>query len=79
MRMGENKFELENCGILILIICFRDDSSAEQRLRRVKFQDEIDIRFGFNRHRDPVERLGWLINMHPVCKLAQSFLDISCS
>lgn len=27
--------------------------------------DKLDTKFGFDRYRDPKERVGWLINMHP--------------
>ncbi|MGH0168304.1 UNVERIFIED_CONTAM: hypothetical protein FKN15_054042 [Acipenser sinensis] len=39
--------------------------SALKRLERSQFTDEIDARFGFERMKDPGEKTGWLINMHP--------------
>ncbi|XP_069115944.1 LOW QUALITY PROTEIN: DNA polymerase epsilon catalytic subunit A-like [Argopecten irradians] len=42
----------------------REDTS-EKRLERANLNDEIDSKFGFERYKDPVERTGWLINMHP--------------
>ncbi|XP_076845905.1 DNA polymerase epsilon catalytic subunit A [Brachyhypopomus gauderio] len=39
--------------------------SAVKRLERSQFTDEMDTRFGFERVREPGERTGWLINMHP--------------
>ena len=26
----------------------------------------VSIRFGFDRYKEPAERVGWLISMHPV-------------
>lgn len=43
--------------------------SALKRLERSQFTDEMDARFGFERMKDPVEKTGWLINMHPVSLL----------
>ncbi|XP_075749504.1 DNA polymerase epsilon catalytic subunit 1 [Rhipicephalus microplus] len=42
----------------------RDDTS-ERRLLDALFNDEIDAKFGFERHREGTERIGWLINIHP--------------
>ncbi|XP_058888909.1 DNA polymerase epsilon catalytic subunit A-like [Acipenser ruthenus] len=46
----------------------QDDASAMsalKRLERSQFTDEMDARFGFERMKDPGEKTGWLINMHP--------------
>lgn len=40
--------------------------SALKRLERSQFADQMDARFGFDRIREPGEKTGWLINMHPV-------------
>lgn len=40
--------------------------SALKRLERSQFNDEMDARFGFDRMKEPGEKTGWLINMHPV-------------
>lgn len=55
---------------LLCFVCSRDDmsgQSAVKRLERSQFTDEMDARFGFERMKDPGEKTGWLINMHPVC------------
>ncbi|XP_003226860.2 DNA polymerase epsilon catalytic subunit A [Anolis carolinensis] len=39
--------------------------SALKRLERSHWTDTIDARFGFERIKEPTERTGWLINMHP--------------
>ncbi|XP_076126347.1 DNA polymerase epsilon catalytic subunit A [Alosa pseudoharengus] len=39
--------------------------SAAKRLERSQFTDEMDARFGFERMKDPGEKTGWLMNMHP--------------
>ncbi|XP_052253908.1 DNA polymerase epsilon catalytic subunit A-like [Dreissena polymorpha] len=41
------------------------EESSEKRLSRAKLNDEIDLKFGYERYKDPQERCGWLINMHP--------------
>ncbi|XP_019487455.1 PREDICTED: DNA polymerase epsilon catalytic subunit A [Hipposideros armiger] len=48
----------------------RDDGapssiSALKRLERSQWTDRMDMRFGFERLKEPGERTGWLINMHP--------------
>ncbi|KAK2190703.1 hypothetical protein NP493_73g03008 [Ridgeia piscesae] len=43
----------------------REDSS-EKRLQRSQFNDEIDVKYGFIRYKEAAEKIGWLINMHPV-------------
>lgn len=49
-------------------VCFstRDEGSAVKRLERSQFTDEMDSRFGFDRMKEPGEKTGWLVNMHPV-------------
>ncbi|XP_075389510.1 DNA polymerase epsilon catalytic subunit A isoform X1 [Tenrec ecaudatus] len=48
----------------------RDDgssssTSAIKRLERSQWTDKMDLRFGFERLKEPGEKTGWLINMHP--------------
>uniref|UniRef100_A0A9J7XPA1 DNA polymerase epsilon catalytic subunit n=1 Tax=Cyprinus carpio carpio TaxID=630221 RepID=A0A9J7XPA1_CYPCA len=46
----------------------KDDAlalSAVKRLERSEFTDGMDERFGFERMKEPGEKTGWLINMHP--------------
>ena len=48
---------------------YRDDgSSAEARLLRIQNNEVYDNKYGFERYKEPVDRLGWLINMHPVSR-----------
>ncbi|XP_071842244.1 DNA polymerase epsilon catalytic subunit A-like isoform X2 [Apostichopus japonicus] len=42
-----------------------EDTSAEARLQRAVLSDELDSRYGFDRYKEPQERVGWLMNMHP--------------
>lgn len=52
-----------------ICVSTRDDGSsmsALKRLERSQFTDQMDARFGFDRIREPGEKTGWLINMHPV-------------
>ena len=58
---------LNEIGIYAL---FREDN-AEKRLEQALLNDEIDKKYGFDRYKDADEKLGWLINMHPVI-----FLDL---
>uniref|UniRef100_A0A674ICE5 DNA polymerase epsilon catalytic subunit n=1 Tax=Terrapene triunguis TaxID=2587831 RepID=A0A674ICE5_9SAUR len=47
----------------------RDDGSglsALKRLERSQRTDRLDAQFGFERAKEPGEKTGWLINMHPV-------------
>ncbi|KAG7318195.1 hypothetical protein KOW79_017950 [Hemibagrus wyckioides] len=39
--------------------------SAVKRLERSQFTDEMDARYGCERMKEPGEKTGWLINMHP--------------
>ena len=50
---------------LFFAVCRREDSS-EKRLQRSQFNDEIDVKYGFIRYKEAAEKIGWLINMHPV-------------
>uniref|UniRef100_A0A672QN47 DNA polymerase epsilon catalytic subunit n=1 Tax=Sinocyclocheilus grahami TaxID=75366 RepID=A0A672QN47_SINGR len=46
----------------------QDDASAlsaVKRLERSQFTDGMDERFGFERMKEPGEKTGWLINIHP--------------
>ncbi|XP_016378501.1 DNA polymerase epsilon catalytic subunit A-like, partial [Sinocyclocheilus rhinocerous] len=46
----------------------QDDASAlsaVKRLERSQFTDGMDEHFGFERMKEPGEKTGWLINMHP--------------
>lgn len=52
--------------------------SAVKRLERSQFTDEMDARFGFERMKDPGEKTGWLINMHPVCVICALMTVIIC-
>ncbi|KAL9963852.1 hypothetical protein ACROYT_G027403 [Oculina patagonica] len=42
-----------------------EGSSTEARVLRIQSNDTLDVKYGFDRYKDPVDRLGWLINMHP--------------
>ncbi|ESO90687.1 hypothetical protein LOTGIDRAFT_217825 [Lottia gigantea] len=49
----------------IFVIYSRREDSTEKRLQKANQNDEIDLRFGYERYKDPQEITGWLINMHP--------------
>lgn len=59
----------------------QDDASAlsaVKRLERSQFTDGMDERFGFDRMKEPGEKTGWLINMHPTEILDDDKRMISC-
>ena len=56
----------------------REDSSAATRYQRAQRGDEIDARFGFERYHASAERLGWLINIHPVSSCFSHFPSPTC-
>ena len=35
-------------------------------MQRAQVSDKLDNRFGFTRYKESIERVGWLVNMHPV-------------
>lgn len=41
-------------------------SNAEKRYERINHSEEIDAKYGFARHRTPVDRVGWLVNFQSV-------------
>ena len=47
-------------------VFFRQDDSTEARVLRIQTNELVDSKYGFDRYKDPGDRLGWLINMHPV-------------
>jgi hypothetical protein len=51
---------------LLLCFFFRQDDSTEARILRIQTNELVDSKYGFDRYKDPGDRLGWLINMHPV-------------
>ena len=39
-------------------------------MNRIQSNDVLDVKYGFDRYKESVERLGWLMNMHPVSQLS---------
>uniref|UniRef100_A0A674IGW1 DNA polymerase epsilon catalytic subunit n=1 Tax=Terrapene triunguis TaxID=2587831 RepID=A0A674IGW1_9SAUR len=59
----------------------RDDGSglsALKRLERSQRTDRLDAQFGFERAKEPGEKTGWLINMHPTEILDDDKRLVSC-
>jgi len=54
------------CTHALYISISRREDSSEKRLQRALVNDEVDLKYSFERHRETTERIGWLINMHPV-------------
>lgn len=52
-----------------------EGSSTEARVLRIQSNDTLDVKYGFDRYKEPVDRLGWLINMHPVSQTFFTFLS----
>eukprot|EP00057_Strongylocentrotus_purpuratus_P019506 XP_011673980.1 PREDICTED: DNA polymerase epsilon catalytic subunit A-like [Strongylocentrotus purpuratus] len=50
----------------------KSEDSSEARLQRSVINDELDLLYGFDRYKEPAERVGWLINMHPADILDES-------
>ncbi|XP_064470762.1 DNA polymerase epsilon catalytic subunit A-like [Ornithodoros turicata] len=44
---------------------YHKEDTSERRLQDSLFRDEIDRKFGFERHKLPNERVGWLVNIKP--------------
>ena len=44
----------------------REDTSLAARTARAQQNDALDLKFGYERHISPHDRVGWLINIHPV-------------
>ena len=63
-----NVYFYSTCIILslfdIIFILYREDGSS--RYQRALRSDEIDRKFGYERYIEPEEKMGWLINFHPV-------------
>ena len=58
---------MTNCVYLAFYLHVRArEDTTEKRLKEAMLNDEIDARFGYERHKDASEKTGWLINMHPV-------------
>ena len=65
--MCHSKYMLNSNTIIFAFFARNDEGmSLEQRHNRITKIDAMDAKFGFERYKDPTERLGWLINMHPV-------------
>ena len=43
------------------------NNNSEKRLQRILFNNEMDAKFGFLTYKGSTEKIGWLINMQPVC------------
>ncbi|XP_067928568.1 DNA polymerase epsilon catalytic subunit A-like [Watersipora subatra] len=41
------------------------DDGVDKRLEAAIINDEIDLNLGFERYKEPQERIGWLVNFHP--------------
>uniref|UniRef100_A0A674ICI0 DNA polymerase epsilon catalytic subunit n=1 Tax=Terrapene triunguis TaxID=2587831 RepID=A0A674ICI0_9SAUR len=52
--------------------------SALKRLERSQRTDRLDAQFGFERAKEPGEKTGWLINMHPTEILDDDKRLVSC-
>jgi DNA polymerase epsilon subunit 1 len=42
-----------------------DESTTERRTKRINRNEEIDLKYGYVRHRTQTEKVGWLVNFQP--------------
>ena len=49
-----------------VMIHSRENTSLAARTARAQQNDALDLKFGYERHISPHDRVGWLINIHPV-------------
>lgn len=55
------------------------DEGSDRRLQQSLENDAIDAKYGFNRYKDTQEKIGWLLNMHPVSPLACGYCStVAC-
>ena len=47
------------------------DEGVDKRLEAAIINDEIDLKLGFERYKDPQEKIGWLVNLHPVSSITK--------
>lgn len=50
----------------------RHIASEDKSFEEARIQDEIQLRFGFERYDEGPERLGWLLNMNQVKKVIET-------
>ena len=43
-----------------------NNSSSDKRIQRINQNEELDAKYGYQRHRKQTERVGWLINFQTV-------------
>ena len=41
------------------------DENYEARVNAARFNDNLDVRFGYNKHTEMTEKVGWMVNMQP--------------
>ena len=46
----------------------KNNINASQKIQRIAFNEQIDSKYGFNRHSYSTEKIGWLINFQSVQK-----------
>ncbi|XP_031567678.1 DNA polymerase epsilon catalytic subunit A-like [Actinia tenebrosa] len=64
-RKGEDGSTSKDQGSKKNYSKYDESQSAESRMVRIQTQEAMDIKYGFEKHKESSERLGWLINMHP--------------
>jgi hypothetical protein len=56
-----------------------EKESLQNRFEEVKVIDEIDENLGFHRYTEGPEKLGWMVNMHPVRRHFWALSDRTCA
>jgi hypothetical protein len=46
-----------------------NNNSSDKRIQRINNSEEIDAKYGYPRHRNSTEKIGWLFNFQSVCYL----------
>ena len=41
------------------------NESYEARVNAARFNDNLDLRFGYSKHAELTEKIGWMVNMQP--------------
>ena len=49
-----------------------NNNSSDKRIQRINTNEELDAKYGYQRHRKSVEKVGWLINFQSVSFLLKN-------
>ncbi len=46
-----------------------NNNTSDKRIQRINQSEELDAKYGYQRHRKSNERVGWLLNFQSVKKI----------